>query len=169
LIGSKRALSAGGEELFMKGRTVLGPALITALVLAFISIPALGTPVSVGGDFGRSWLAGLPEEEPVVIINNSVTANSTNATNGTTSAPAAATDKGLWSWGSIPKGQEWVDGKLVQIGNAMLISPAFPEDNGVIRLGFNQSRNITDAFSPEEAGDPWMVSQTTGRPVLVPT
>jgi hypothetical protein len=107
--------------------------------------------VNVGGDYGRSWL--------------------NENKNATQSSNVTKNDSDLWSWGSVPKGQMLVDGKLEVIGDRMYFAPAFALDMiGVSPVKFNSTLNKTspqDMLSPFIISDPWFDAQSRGRPVSI--
>ena len=121
------------------------------LVMIFLIIPAISQYTQVGGSFGIDWL------------------------NQTGNLQTASQPAGLWSWGTIPKGQILSNGKLTEVGGGMLIYPAFPESSNPIILNattpgreINQT-NITQISNPLLLEDPWTVAQTNDRPVLFRT
>lgn len=146
---------------------------VAPIALLFIFAAALlaqGTsPQPVGGDFGRTWLSGQPAEDiPAVSTDSAASADSSASSDSTSDSVADEGGSSLWSWGHIPKGQMLVGGVLEPIGDAMWFYPAFMEDNTTLLInGTNKTKNLTDTFTPEMVNDPWMISQSSGRPVLV--
>lgn len=121
------------------------------IVMVFLIVPAISQYTQVGGSFGITWL------------------------NQTGNLPPASQTTGLWSWGTIPKGQMLSNGKLTEVGGGMLIYPAFPASETPIVLNattpgreFNQS-NLSQISNPLLLEDPWTVAQTNDRPVFFRT
>jgi len=121
---------------------------IAMLVLALLVIPVVSQPTPVGGTFGETWLTNYGNKN---VIDQA---------------------KSLWDWGTIPKGQILSNGKLVQLGPAELIFPAFPESSTVLILNATtpeetiQSLNASQLYNPVLFDDPWFIAQTTGQAVL---
>ncbi|KUK44379.1 MAG: hypothetical protein WCY97_08355 [Methanothrix sp.] len=129
----------------------------TVIVLSFVallvaSVSAYGVePVSVGGDFGISWLKNLP------------------------SPPKTSIDDGggLWSWGGAPSGMTVVNGSLVpedddndEIDLAD-IEWLWTELRGPPVM-LNKTRGPMDFLYPFYSDDPWFLSQHYERLILVP-
>ncbi len=118
------------------------------LVIALLTLPAISQPTPVGGTFGENWL--------VQYGNKNVVKQSS----------------GLWSWGVIPKGQMLSNGKLTELGPATLIYPAFPTSttpiiyNATSPSEMIRSLNASQISNPLISEDPWVVAQTSDRPVL---
>ena len=118
------------------------------LVLAILIIPVVSQPTPVGGTFGETWLTNYGNKN---VIDQA---------------------KSLWDWGTIPKGQILSNGKLIEIGPAELIYPAFPENSTPIIMNATtpeetiQGLNASQIYNPVLFDDPWFIAQTTGRPVL---
>jgi hypothetical protein len=125
---------------------------LVIIVLVLFILSALSQPVYVGGEFGKRWL------------NSSGSKNVVQERSG-----------GLWTWGSVPKGQMLMNGTLEPIGTSTWYYPFFPASSSPIIL--NASSPIIDATpfptsdfssrSPLE--DPWFVAQITGHPVVFRT
>jgi len=123
--------------------------LLFIALAALCLLPVLAQPLSVGGEWGRSWL------------NNNGDKNVVKQPGG-----------GLWSWGTIPKGQYLSNGTLQPIGVATVFFPSFAESS--VPLMINRTTNLNGYFppdfnSPYFMDDPWMISQITGRPVVYRT
>ncbi|NYT01768.1 MAG: hypothetical protein GKC10_03285 [Methanosarcinales archaeon] len=117
------------------------------IVLAFFLMGlTLAQPTQVGGDFGKSWLDQYGDEP--VILDKPET---------------------LWTWGSIPKGQMLIGGKLEPIGDLAIFYPAFPVNNTPLYLNRTELRGATDLASPYLTSDPFFVAQTTGQPIILRT
>jgi len=115
------------------------------IVLAFLLVGlAVSESTQVGGDFGKSWLNQFGNE-PVILDKPDT----------------------LWSWGSIPKGQMLIDGKLEPIGELSIFYPAFPVNNTPIYLNRTELRGTADLASPYLTSDPFFVAQTTGQPIIL--
>lgn len=146
---------------------------VAPIVLSFVFAAVLLaqgiSPQSVGGEFGRNWLSSLPAEDiPAVSPDSASSADSSASSASTSDSSASEGESGLWSWGHIPKGQMLVGGVLEPIGDAMWFYPAFEEDNTTLLInGSQKTKNLTETFTPEMVNDPWMISQSSGRPVLV--
>lgn len=124
--------------------------LFIILVMALLIIPAISQPLQVGGNFGETWLAQYGDK---TVVKRS-------------SGP------GLWSWGVIPKGQMLSNGKLTELGPATLIYPAFPTSTTPIIYNATtpeeaiRGLNASQIGNPLISEDPWVVAQTSDRPVL---
>jgi hypothetical protein len=129
-------------------RTVIA---LSFLALLAAGVAAFGTEtVSVGGDYGATWLASQPERIPT---DSSV---------------------GLWSWGGTPSGMKVVNGSLVPedddeeinydeigwLGTKFQGSP--------LRLNLSNVTGTADFLNPFSSTDPWFLSQHYERPILVP-
>jgi hypothetical protein len=127
----------------------------TVIILSFLALIAASTaasgaePVSVGGDFGQSWLKSLPYQ------------------------PETSTEdagSGLWSWGGVPTGMKVVNGTLQPVdNNTDVIDYAGIEWLGSEPLGPPSYINYTgapvDFMYPFYSDDPWILAQHTGRVV----
>jgi hypothetical protein len=127
----------------------------TVIILSFLALIAASTaasgaePVSVGGDFGQSWLKNLPYQ------------------------PEISTEdagSGLWSWGGVPTGMKVVNGTLQPVdNNTDVIDYAGIEWLGSEPLGPPSYINYTgapvDFMYPFYSDDPWILAQHTGRVV----
>ena len=123
-------------------------ALLIVLAFALLMVPCLCQSQQVGGDFGKSWIENYGNKNVVK------------------EAPA-----GLWTFGGIPKGNVLSNGKLIQLGPAELIFPAFPETTTPIIMNATTPQNMIGANASEINPmylnqDPWFIAQTTGAPVL---
>ncbi len=122
--------------------------LLILLVMALLIIPAISQPTPVGGTFGENWLTQYG--------NKNVVKQST----------------GLWGWGTIPKGQILSNGKLTELGPATLIYPAFPTNTTPIIYNATTPQeairglNASNLDNPMISEDPWVMAQTSDRPVL---
>ncbi len=125
------------------------------IMLSFLALLAASTaascaePVSVGGDFGQSWLKNLPYQPE-------------------TSDEDAGS--GLWSWGGVPMGREVVNGTLQPVNNGT-DEVGFA---GITWLGeepigpparVNYTGAPVDFMYPFYSDDPWILAQHTGRVV----
>jgi len=127
-------------------RTVI---ILSFLALLAASIAAFGAEsVSVGGDFGQSWLKNLPYQ--------SETSDSDSA--------------GLWDWGGVPRGKEVVKGTLQPEDNGT----GEVDFGGIAWLGeepigppsrINYTGAPVDFMYPFYSDDPWILAQHTGRVV----
>jgi len=127
----------------------------TVIILSFLALIAASSaasgaePVSVGGDFGQSWLKNLPYQ------------------------PETSTEdagSGLWSWGGVPTGMKVVNGTLQPVdNNTDVIDYAGIEWLGSEPLGPPSYINYTgapvDFMYPFYSDDPWILAQHTGRVV----
>jgi len=127
--------------------------LLILLVMALLIIPAISQPLQVGGTFGKTWLAQYGDREVV----------------------KQSSGPGLWSWGTIPKGQILYNGRLTELGPATVIYPAFPTSTTPIILNALtpgeaiRRSNLTQISNPFIMEDPWFIAQTTGQPVFYRT
>jgi hypothetical protein len=127
----------------------------TVIILSFLALLAASTvvfgaePVSVGGDFGQSWLKNLPYQPE-------------------TSAEDAGS--GLWSWGGVPLGTKVVNGTLQPVDN----NTDKVDFAGIAWLGeeplgpptyINYSGAPVDFMYPFYSDDPWILAQHYGRVV----
>ncbi|KQC15919.1 MAG: hypothetical protein APR56_11385 [Methanosaeta sp. SDB] len=127
-------------------RTVI---ILSILALLAASAAAFGVePVSVGGDFGQSWLKNMPYQ-PEITDNN----------------PAS-----LWDWGGAPRGKEVVKGTLQPEDNGT----GEVDFSGITWLGeepigppsrINYTGAPVDFMYPFYSDDPWILAQHTGRVV----
>jgi hypothetical protein len=139
--------------LFM--RTVI---ILSILALLAASTAASGAePVSIGGDFGQSWLKNLPYQPTVSTEDGG---------------------SGLWSWGGVPTGMKVVNGTLEPVDNGTdEVDFAGIAWLGSEPLGQPVSLNESDVpvnladvnyLSPFYSDDPWILAQHYGRPVRTP-
>ncbi|MGA9098593.1 MAG: hypothetical protein WB392_06635 [Methanotrichaceae archaeon] len=121
------------------------------MFLATISIgAAISDAHNVGGNFGKLWLEqhGAPP-----------------SSNGSKNS--------LWDWGSAPHGYETVDGKLYPSGYMdQWYYPDFMTNSTPILVNITapNSGNYSSSDSTSSDAineDPWVLAQTTGRPVRV--
>jgi len=125
--------------------------LVILIALVMLLLPSFGQPTAVGGDYGRTWLTNYG--------NKNITPQAT----------------GLWDWGIIPKGQILSNGRLTELGSAILIYPAFPTNLNPIVLNETTptqmitSFNATQINNPALWEDPWTIAQMSERPVLYRT
>lgn len=113
---------------------------------------------NVGESFGKSWIAQ--------------NANKFESSHGSSSNAAD-----LWQWGGTPKGYGVMNGKVYPIlGYPELYYPSFTVNSTPIVVNGTAlltSRNYVPPYVPTEyipqyAGeDAWLLSQLSGRPVLV--
>ncbi|HOO54859.1 MAG TPA: hypothetical protein PLM24_07040 [Methanothrix sp.] len=124
--------------------------ILSFLAILAASISAFGAePVSIGGDFGMSWLKNLPYQP---------------------SASSEDEGSGLWSWGSVPKGSTVVNDTLQPVVNTTNeIDYAGIAWLGAEPLGPPAQINYTgapaDYMYPFYSDDPWILAQHYGRPV----
>ncbi len=122
--------------------------LLILLVMALLIIPVISQPTPVGGTFGENWLTQYGNKN---VVKQS---------------------SGLWSWGVIPKGQMLSNGKLTELGPATLIYPAFPTSTTPVIYNATtpeeaiRGLNASQIGNPMISEDPWVVAQTSDRPVL---
>jgi len=127
----------------------------TVIILSFLALLVASTsafcaePVSVGGDFGQSWLKNLPYQP------------ATSAEDG---------GSGLWSWGGVPLGMTVVNDTLQPVvNNTDEIDYAGITWLGTDPLGPPSYINYTgapvDFMYPFYSDDPWILAQHTGRVV----
>ncbi len=131
--------------LFM--RTVI---ILSILALLAASTAASGAePVSIGGDFGQSWLKNLPYQPTVSTEDGG---------------------SGLWSWGGVPTGMKVVNGTLEPVDNGT----EEVDFAGIAWLGsepigpparINYTGAPADFMYPFYSDDPWILAQHYGRPV----
>jgi len=124
---------------------------LSLLALIAAGVTAFGTEtVSVGGDYGTSWLASQPER----ISTDSVS--------------------GLWSWGSTPIGTKVVNGSLV---NEYDYDEIDYDDIGwlgtdyqgnPVKLNLSNLSGSVDFLYPFYSNDPWFLSQHYEIPIVVP-
>mgnify|MGYP001165753992 CR=1 FL=1 len=125
----------------------------TVIILSLLALLAASTaasgaePVSIGGDFGQSWLKNLPYQ------------------------PATSTDddgSGLWSWGGVPTGMKVVNGTLEPVDN----NTDDVDFAGITWLGteplgppsyINYTGAPVDFMYPFYSDDPWILAQHYGR------
>jgi len=122
--------------------------LIILIVLALIALPALAQPLQVGGEYGMNWLTNFGNKN---VVKN----------------PGA----GLWSWGTIPKGQFLINNTLVPIGTTTWIFPAFIESTRPLLINGTTPAASANLFPPDFSSpgfmdDPWFIAQMTGQPVV---
>jgi len=103
---------------------------------------------SVGGDFGRSWLENLPEDE------------------STSALPSGD----LWSWGGMPVGKEIVDGQLVDSVHEGMVVINGTDWMGTVPQGtplyLNNTSNNSESLTPFFlSDDPWIRAQQLGQTV----
>ena len=123
---------------------------LTLAVLAIVALcllPTLAQPVQISGEYGKNWL-----------INN--------GDRSVIREPSG----GLWSWGTVPKGQHLTNGTLEPIGASTIYYPSFVENKTPIIL--NSTENLASYFPPDFSSpyfmdDPWFLAQLTGRTVIV--
>jgi hypothetical protein len=126
----------------------------TVIILSFLALLAASAAafgaesVSVGGDFGQSWLKNLPYQPE--------TSDSDSA--------------GLWDWGGVPRGKEVVKGTLQPEDNGT----DEVDFSGITWLGeepigppsrINYTGAPVDFMYPFYSDDPWILAQHTGRVV----
>ena len=127
----------------------------TVIMLSFLALLVASTtvsgaePVSVGGDFGQSWLKNLPYQP----------------------ATSAEDDgSGLWSWGGVPTGRTVVNDTLQPVVN----NTDEVDFAGIAWLGseplgpparINYTGAPVDFMYPFYSDDPWILAQHYGRPV----
>lgn len=121
--------------------------LVVLTIAASCLLPALAQPVQIGGDYGKSWLVNNGDRTVV-------------------REPSG----GLWSWGTVPKGQYLTKGVLEPIGASTIYYPSFVENSTPIIL--NSTTNLAGYFPPDFSSpyfmdDPWFLAQLTGRPVII--
>ncbi len=127
--------------------------LLILLLIVLLAIPAISQPLQVGGTFGKTWLTQYGDRGVV----------------------KQSSGPGLWSWGTIPKGQILSNGRLTELGPATLIYPAFPISTTPIILNATtpgeaiRRSNLTQIDNPFITEDPWFIAQTTGQPVFFRT
>lgn len=117
-------------------------------VLALLALPVSAQPLQVGGEYGSNWLTTFGNKNVVQDVGD-----------------------GLWSWGTVPKGQYLVNSTLEPIGTSTWIFPAFMENTTPLLINDTTpaaSANIfrPDFTSPAFMDDPWFVAQIAGRPVV---
>lgn len=123
----------------------------TITILSLLALLAAATassgaePVSVGGNFGMSWLKNLPYQPT-----------------------ASDSGDGLWSWGGVPKGREVVNDTLELVESDL-------NETGLAGIGwlgeesFGSPAQITypkttmDFMFPFYSDDPWILAQHYGR------
>jgi len=132
----------------------------TVIMLSFLALLVASTavsgaePVSVGGDFGQSWLKNLPYQP----------------------ATSAEDDgSGLWSWGGVPTGRTVVNDTLQPVvNNTDEVDFAGIAWLGSEPLGQPVSLNETDVpvnlaqvnyLSPFYSDDAWILAQHYERPI----
>ncbi|MDF0590796.1 hypothetical protein [Candidatus Methanocrinis natronophilus] len=102
-------------------------------------------PVSVGGDFGISWLKNQPYQ------------------------PVTGDDgDGLWSWGGVPRGKEVVN-------DTLQLSEIGDDETGLVGIGWlgqgsfgppvqvTYPKTAMDFMYPFYSDDPWILAQHYGR------
>ena len=123
----------------------------TVIILSILVALAAGNdatgaePVSVGGDFGISWLKNQPYQ------------------------PATGDDgDGLWSWGGVPSGKEVVN-------DTLQLSEIEDNNTGLAGIGWlgaesfgppaqvTYPKTATDFMYPFYSDDPWILAQHYGR------
>jgi hypothetical protein len=114
---------------------------------AFCLLTSLAQPTQIGGDYGKSWLVNNGDKSVV-------------------REPSG----GLWSWGTVPKGQYLTNGTLEPIGASTIYYPSFVENSTPIIM--NNTANLAGYFLPDFSSpyfmdDPWFMAQLTGRPVII--
>lgn len=119
--------------------------------LALIVLVAADYDVQyVGGDFGRTWLlqhGGMPS--------------------------AANTNNSLWNWGGMPKGYAILNGNpYPAIYGPAWYYPDFLTNSTPIVINSSAANNAnyisSDLLPPNFIyEDPWILAQTTGRPVVI--
>ncbi len=125
--------------------------MLIMFVMALLIVPAVSEFTQISGSYGETWLAESGNK-------NVIKQQSPN--------------QGLWSWGTIPKGQILSNGKLTQLGPATLIYPAFPTSTTPIIYNATTPQeairglNASDLNNPMISEDPWVMAQTSDRPVL---
>lgn len=120
--------------------------ILSILALLAATAAASGAePVSVGGDFGMSWLKNLPYQ------------------------PTASDDgDGLWSWGGVPRGREVVNDTLkladVEDNNTGLAGLTWlGEEPFGPPAQITYPKTPTDFMYPFYSDDPWILAQHYGR------
>lgn len=126
----------------------------TLAVLAFLALVVLVAAAYdaqyVGGNFGRTWLIQHGEMPSAANANNS-----------------------LWNWGGAPKGYTVLNGSpYPAIYGPAWYYPAFPTNSTPIVIN-SSAANYANYISPDLMSpnfmyeDPWILAQTTGRPVVI--
>lgn len=122
--------------------------ILSLLALLAATAAASGAePVSVGGNFGMSWLKNLPYQ------------------------PATSDDgSGLWSWGGVPRGREVVNDTLelteVEANNTGLTGLTWlGEESFGPPAQLKYPKTSPDFMYPFYSDDPWILAQHTGRVV----
>lgn len=123
----------------------------TITILSLLALLAAATaasgaePVSVGGNFGMSWLKNLPYQPT-----------------------ASDSGDGLWSWGGVPKGREVVNDTLELVESDL-------NETGLAGIGWlgqesfgspaqiTYPKTATDFMFPFYSDDPWILAQHYGR------
>ncbi len=122
--------------------------LLIMFIMALLIFPAISQSTWVGGNFGDSWLEQYGNKN---VVKQS---------------------SGLWSWGTIPKGQILSNGKLTELNPGTVFFPAFPTNMTPVFVnamdpGEAISRsNLSQISNPYLAEDPWAVAQMTDQPVF---
>jgi len=135
-------------------RTVI---ILSLLVFLVASTAVTGVePVSVGGDFGQSWLKNLPYQPE------------TSAEDG----------GGLWSWGGAPQGATVVNNTLQPVVNgtgevdfagiAWLGSEPMGQPVALNETEVPVEMAKVNFLSPFYSDDPWILAQHYERPVRAP-
>jgi hypothetical protein len=118
------------------------------VVMALLIVPAISQPTWVGGNFGDTWLAQYGNKN---VVKQS---------------------SGLWSWGTIPKGQMLSNGKLTELSPGTVFFPAFLTNTTPIILNAMtpgeaiRRSNLSQISNPYLTEDPWFVAQTADQPVF---
>ncbi len=121
------------------------------LVVALLIVPAFSQFTQISGNYGETWLAesgnkNVIEQQPP--------------------------NQGLWSWGAIPKGRSLSNGKLMPAAPGTLIYPAFPSSETPLVINATTpseavtGNNSSQLSNPYISEDPWVIAQTSDRPVL---
>jgi hypothetical protein len=122
--------------------------MLIMLAMALLIIPAISQPTQISGNYGETWLAQSGNKN---VVEQS---------------------SGLWSWGTIPKGQTLSNGKLTQQGPGILIYPAFPTSTTPIVINATtpseaiNGSNSSQISNPYISEDPWVIAQTSDQPVF---
>ena len=123
----------------------------TITILSLLALLAAATassgaePVSVGGNFGMSWLKNLPYQPT-----------------------ASDSGDGLWSWGGVPKGREVVNDTLeladIEANNTGLAGIGWlGEESFGSPAQITYPKTTMDFMFPFYSDDPWILAQHYGR------
>jgi hypothetical protein len=122
--------------------------LLAITVLALFALPVLAQPLQVGGEYGLNWLTNFGSKNVVRDVGG-----------------------GLWSWGTVPKGQYLFNNTLHPIGTSTWIFPAFMDNATPLLINDTTPTASANLFPPDFGSpafmdDPWFVAQITGQPVV---